>query len=122
MFGPARTNAIQVRKFQNNCRCSLNIENETRAISGVAHPVVTSDELHGERRSYGLQVTDFEHRGPRLANPDMERTQVKKSGCLRRRQWEKCFLGGFGEGGGGRGREGGEGREGGGGARGEGGT
>ena len=42
MFGPARTNAIQVRKFQNNRRCSLNIENETRGISGFVHPVMTS--------------------------------------------------------------------------------
>ena len=42
MFGPARTNAIQVRKFQHNRRCSLNTENETRKISGFAHPVATS--------------------------------------------------------------------------------
>ena len=42
MFGPARTNAIQVRKFQNNRRCSLSIENEPRTISGFVHPVVVS--------------------------------------------------------------------------------
>jgi hypothetical protein len=28
-------------------------------------------------RSYGFQVTEFEHRGS-LTNPDMERTEVKK--------------------------------------------
>jgi hypothetical protein len=42
----------------------------------VGYPPSCGDPL-GPRRSYGLQVTEFEHRGP-LANPDMERTEVKK--------------------------------------------
>jgi hypothetical protein len=37
-----RTNAIQVRKIQNNRRCPLNIENEIGAISGFPRPVVVS--------------------------------------------------------------------------------
>jgi hypothetical protein len=43
------------------------IENETRRISVFSLPVVVSPSA----RSYGFQVTDFEHRGP-LTNPDME--------------------------------------------------
>jgi hypothetical protein len=45
MFGPAGTNAIQVRKFQNNRRCSLSIENEPR---GIAGDPPSCDEPYGE--------------------------------------------------------------------------
>jgi hypothetical protein len=38
VFGLARTNATQVRKFQNNRRCSLNIENETGGDIGICPP------------------------------------------------------------------------------------
>jgi hypothetical protein len=60
---------IQVRKFQNNRRCSLNIENEIGKNIGICPP--SCGGPLGEATDYGLQATGLEQRGPLLANLDI---------------------------------------------------
>jgi hypothetical protein len=106
MFGPARTNAIQVRKFQNNRRCSLSIENETRKISGFVHPVMVSP-------SSKLRITSRQVRAQKVPGESRYgETEVKKAlseEVKGRFDANSLGRGGGGAKGGGRGREEGEG-------------
>jgi hypothetical protein len=87
VLGLARGNATQVREFQNNRRCPLNIENEFGRMSRSAHPG-SCDEPHGEATD-SRSTWNFGS-GPCLANPEIRYGENggKKSGCLRRSEGE----------------------------------